>query len=96
MVHSLMLGRGSIPRHSPNFKTINMRLIILLAVLVSCEPFEPHNAFQMDYKSHQLGNVVDEGTIVPVKLFRTDEIADSIYSLCICDSVTYTTKTTHY
>jgi hypothetical protein len=90
-----MLGWGSIPQHSPNFKQSIMRLIILLALLASCE-FEPYNAFQMDYESHQQGNVVDAGTIVPVKLFRTDEIADSIYSLCICDSVTYTTKATHY
>lgn len=63
-----------------------------MTALMSCEPIETYNAFAMDYKMWNDGIVQYQDTIVPVRLFETDEIADSLYSNCDCDSVTYKTR----
>lgn len=59
---------------------------------MACEPIETYNAFSMEYKMWNEGIVQHSDTIVPVLLFEVDEIADSLYTNCDCDSVTYKTR----
>lgn len=71
--------------------------VITIVAFASCEPIQPISAFALDFEMWNIPQAFDEGVslpqlqmegqINPIQLFRADEIADSLFSVCDCDSV---------
>ena len=74
--------------------------LFAITAFASCEPIQTISQFELQYEMWYIAPPITtenneslmpilqaEGTISPIQLFRADEIQDSLFNVCDCDSV---------
>ena len=77
-------------------KKIVLSVSAILA-FASCEPIQTISQFELKYEMWTIPTTENfestmpllqaEGVVSPIKLFRADQIKDSLFTACDCDSV---------